>query len=187
MNSTQPRTDRRTFLLSVVALVLVLAPAALIAQPMMGRFHGPDDGPGFMAERALSHLDLTDEQREQLKSVVNGHRDSMRDQMEAMFKARESLNQAIHGDSYDEQAVRKAADAVGRLETDIALSRAQMRQQLKSILTPEQFGQLEGFGMAMRSHAREGMRDRGPRCECGHGFGPGQGRGPGSGWAPPRP
>jgi len=189
MKSAQPRIHFRAFPLFAAALVLVLVPAMLIAQPMMGRPLGPEDAPGFMAARALQHLDLTDTQKDQLKGLVESHRDTMRDRMKAMFEARESLNKAIHAEPYNEQAVRTAAQKVGQLETDMALSRAQMRQQLKSILTPEQFGQLEGFGMAMRSRAREQMRDRGPRCDCGRGFGPGrqQGRGPGFGWTPPRP
>jgi Spy/CpxP family protein refolding chaperone len=158
---------------------------------MGGHGRGVHERRGSCVEWALKQLDLTDQQRDALTGVMNANQEATRNRMKDMIKARQALRDAVRGDTYDEQAIRRAANEVGQIETDMALARAQMRQQLRKILTPEQFGELEGMRKAMRMHKRHGMRGGrhgfgasgpgGPRGVGGHGMGPGPDG------APPRP
>jgi protein CpxP len=87
---------------------------------------------------ALDRLDLTDAQRESIKSVVQSHGDEMKALNDRAFEARRSLELAIVADTLDEGAIRARSADVAAVEADLAVTRARVRDEAFRTLTPEQ-------------------------------------------------
>ena len=114
-------------------------------------------GPGF------GMLDLTDDQKAQLKQIAESHRDEFRAAGEKARAAHEGMRALIESDSIDENAIRAKSQEVAAAEAEIMILNAKVRQQSLQVLTSEQQATLKE------------MRDRRP--------GPG---GPGRGGPRPR-
>src|SRR5687767_13914509 len=83
-----------------------------------GRFGGPGGsfgrgGPGGgmrgILPPMLQRLDLTDAQKERVKTIVESHGDEMKAIGDRAAKARAALEAAITGDTFDEATVRTRA------------------------------------------------------------------------------
>ena len=142
-------------------------------QGMMGRgmmspggpgMRGGPGGPFGMAGLALRELDLTDAQREQVRAIMEAHRDdqtAIRDRMQA---ARKALGDAINADAFDEAAIRAKAAEVGAVETDAALLQARIHGEVIAILTPEQVKKAKELRAEMENRVKDGRgRGRGMR------------------------
>jgi hypothetical protein len=87
-----------------------------------------------------------------------GERESRRDLGERLFEARKSLQDAaLRGE--DESVLRQLAQAVGNVESEIALAEARQFAGIVAILEPEQKSKLEELYAAAESH-REERRER---------------------------
>jgi Spy/CpxP family protein refolding chaperone len=86
----------------------------------------------------LGRLNLTDVQRTQVRSVMERHQEETRAAQTRMHEAREALRKAVETVPLDEGLVRKAADAVGRVEGDLAVVRAHIHSDVYALLTTEQ-------------------------------------------------
>lgn len=156
----------------LLAAVLVLAASAAWAQPRgpHGRFGNPGDTPGFggpgmlrglMAER----LELTDEQRETIQGIIETQRETMRPWHEDMARLGDELEDAIHAEPFDEEAVRALAQQVADVRVEVAVARARVAQEVRSVLTPDQretLGELKAQRQSFRRQAGPG-RGRGWR------------------------
>ncbi len=167
------KTLGRLVLYSLPTLTLVLIPATLSAAP-----HGPGHGPwfgsgaghgpfggGFMAERIAERLDLSEDQREQIRAIHDSYREEAESLMEAMGVAQLVLRGRIHADVFDEAAIREAAAEVAAAEADLAVLRAKIGNDVRQVLTPEQVAEAEllhdrmrGFADGWRGHRRWGQR-----------------------------
>ena len=142
----------RTAIPLALALLFGLAPALCLAGPGGGPPPGPHD-PEMMLERMTEQLGLSDQQSDDLAALFAAHRKAMRSTHEAMRTARESLQNQIHAETFDEAAIRKASGVVAALEADQAVGRAKLFQEIRRILTPEQLQKLE----EIRAERRERM------------------------------
>jgi periplasmic protein CpxP/Spy len=104
-------------------------------QPHFGRMHR---GFGGFDGRALRQLDLTDAQREQVRSIFEQNRDEMRAAGEKLRTARRGLYDATGAGTIDESAIRSAAETLANAEAEAAISRARIHAQVWQVLTPEQ-------------------------------------------------
>ena len=124
---------KRNLLGTALAGSLLLLPLALMAQPRgphgRGGFEG---GPGGM----LRELDLTDAQREQVRSVFEDARAT--GTMQRMMEARKALEDAVESGTTDEGTLRQLAYDLGQVEGDAAIERARIQSRIQEILTPEQ-------------------------------------------------
>ena len=93
---------------------------------------------GAQIVKLLSDLNLTEEQKEQAAGVIAARRDGNRTMIRDLLKARQNLFETIHDGTYDEDAIRSAYQDVSRIEEDLAVRRAKVAAELKSILTDEQ-------------------------------------------------
>ena len=136
--------------------------ATLIAIPVLaqtgppGRRHGPPPGDGPRMERIFERLDLTDEQREQVRGVLDGHSEATAAEREELRTRREALMELVRAPEIDEAAIRAAAGEVAAIKTDLLVARAALHQELRQLLTPEQIEQLE----ELRERRRERMEER---------------------------
>jgi protein CpxP len=126
------------FLAVGTAIALALS-AAVFSQTDARRHHRGHMG-GESGMRLLRELDLTDAQREQIRTLF--------DELEAtgaserVREARESLQQAIESGA-DEAELRSEAARLGEAEGDAAVERARVRTRVQEVLTPEQREELE--------------------------------------------
>jgi len=132
---------RRTVLLGFVALLI---PATLLfAGSRSGAGFGGRHFSGFHGESGILHrvaekLDLSDEQKSGIHDVFKAHRTEMREVMDKVRAARQEQMAAIHGDTFDESAIRAAAAKVAAGEADMAVMRGKIASEIREILTPEQ-------------------------------------------------
>jgi len=114
--------------------------------------HGEGMGPGGHGGpmRMLRELDLSDDQRQQIRALFeevdsNGVPARLR-------QARESLHDAIESGA-DESTLRQQASQLGEVEGDAAVERARVHARIQEILTPEQKKELE----QLKEDAKERM------------------------------
>ena len=100
----------------------------------------------------MQHLDLTEQQRNEVHDAFRSHHELMGPKAEELHEAKDVLAHQIHADVLDEGTIRDAAAAVAVLEADLAVSKAELFQEIKQILTNEQLGQLHAL---LSEHASE--------------------------------
>jgi protein CpxP len=128
---------------ALVAVVMVLALAGMAqAQNRGTRPEGDRPDREEMIDHMVSRLGLDDEQQEQMKQIHLQHRDDSEALKEQMETARERVDELVDAEQFDEAAIRAAADEYGALQTESFVSRAEMQQEVREILTPEQYEEL---------------------------------------------
>jgi protein CpxP len=126
--------------------------------PFMGR-GGPGGPMGMMAP--LGRLNLTDAQRQQVKSIMDSHQDEVKAVGSRAFEARKALDAAVTADTFDESAIRTASANVATVDADMAVLRARIHGEVWQILTPDQQKQAKEFQTRMQQRPeRSGRRAR---------------------------
>lgn len=111
-------------------------------------------------DRLAARLDLSTEQRDKVRAIVDKARPETRALRDKLADSRQQLRTLIRQGNAKESEVRKLAEAQGRLQADMIVQHAKIHNAIDAVLTAEQ---------------REQFRQMGP------GRGPGRG-GPGGGW-----
>lgn len=159
--------------MTAAALGVALAAGAGLAT-VAAREQGPDGQgrPGAMGRRGpggpggpggldlpLRGLDLTETQREQVRTAMDGHKgefDAIRTRMSA---ARTALRAAVTADTFNEGAVREKSVEVAAVEADAAVLRARVHSEVWALLTPEQQQKARQL-QAEQAQRRTQMRER---------------------------
>lgn len=155
------------------ALLLMLAVVGLSQQG--GRHGGPgrEDGPGRGGFRGgpggpggrdglgplARDLNLTDEQKAQIKKITDGFEESTKALHEQMRALHES--DAPKDGAFDEAAVRTAATARANVQVELEVARARMMSQVFSVLTAEQKAQLAAKRQEFEQKRQEREAERG--------------------------
>jgi periplasmic protein CpxP/Spy len=144
---------------------------------MMGRGMMGPGGPGMRGGRgggpfglfgpALRGLDLTDAQREQVRAIMESHKEDQKAIAERMIAARKALHEAIAADALDEAAVRSKAAEVGAVEADAAVLQAKIHAEVFAILTPEQAKKAKELRGQMENRMKEGRGRMRPHAAPG--------------------
>jgi Spy/CpxP family protein refolding chaperone len=126
---------------ALVAAVLLIGTVAEVAaqdgrgRPGFARGGGPGGlglfGPGGAG---LDGANLTDAQKDQVKSIVDAHRDEMRALLDRQAQARRALTASADSGQVNEAA----ATDVGTASAALALAEARLRAEVLQLLTPEQ-------------------------------------------------
>jgi protein CpxP len=140
--------------------------AGMMGQGMMGpggpgMRGGPGGGPGGMFGPELRALDLTDAQRQQVRTIMESHRDEQKAIGDRMQAARKALQAAVTADAVDEGVIRAAAVELGAVEGDAAVLHAKIRAEVFTILTPEQVKKAKELRAEMESRMKEGRGGQG--------------------------
>jgi periplasmic protein CpxP/Spy len=137
---------QRGLVAAIFAAVLVTGIAvSVVAQPQRGpggppqgmRRGGPD-GPGGIGLPGLRQLELSDAQKEQIKTITQSHRDEMRQIAERTREAQRGMDVAAEGTSVDESSIRASSTALAAALADGAILRAKINAEIFGILTPDQ-------------------------------------------------
>ena len=174
-----------------VALVAGLTVVALGAQqqgPPPGRgpgFHGGPGGPGGPGfgmmggpggrggrgmMMGLRELNLTEEQKAQVKAVMDKHQADRKALGEKGRPLHEALQDAITADTFNADDIRAKALAAAAVQADEAVLRAQIHAEVFALLTPDQQAKAKQLKADAKARAGQGrgMMGRGGR-------GPGRG------------
>jgi protein CpxP len=137
----------------------------------VGKHHGRR-GFGRMAERQmLRQIDLSDQQRGQIKEILKAEREGMKEQRQALAERRRALHEAVRSGA-EEWELREKANDLGLATGDLAVKLAAVHGQIEAILTDEQ---RQSLG-ELRTKMQERMKERRGRMhermqERGEGFG----------------
>ena len=136
------------------------------AQQQQQRRRGPG-GPGMDGPRGMRGgagmefrgLDLTDDQRAQLRKIREARQNEFKAAGEKLRAAREGMRQLMQSDTINEQAIRARSAEVAAAEADVAILNARVRQESLQILTSEQQQKLK----ELRDSRGSQMKQRRPR------------------------
>ena len=98
-------------------------------------------GPGMGLP--FRELDLSDDQKAQLKSIAESHRDEFRAAGEKARAAHDGMQALIDADQIDEAAIRAKSAEVAAAEADVMILNAKVRKESMQVLTSEQLAKLK--------------------------------------------
>lgn len=97
----------------------------------------------WFGRRLASELELTDEQRDQVRETMREIGDRRRDSRRQVADARRSFRRAAQDRERSVEEIQALGEALGRAQADQVLQRRSERERIASILTEEQREQLE--------------------------------------------
>ena len=154
---------RRTRLIAVGAVALLIAAGSAVAMAQGPGPRGPRGGPGFGGGFPLRELSLTEAQRTQVQQLMQKHREGTRALMERGQKARQEQRQAVEAIPTNESAIRAAAASVAEVEADLAVQQAQLQNEIFNVLTPEQQQRLQKVRADREARMKERAQQRSQR------------------------
>jgi Spy/CpxP family protein refolding chaperone len=92
-----------------------------------------------------SDLDLTSEQKDQIKEILQSHRTEIAAAIKPVVEKRRALGDTVMADPIDEQAIRTAAGNLSNSIGDAAVLAAKVRTEVSKVLTPEQRATVAAF------------------------------------------
>ena len=132
--------------------------------PFAERRGGPGGPMGALGPMLAGHLNLTDAQKDQLKGIMDSHREESKGLGDRAMKARQALRAAVTADTVDEGLIRTRAAELANIESDLAVAQARIHAEVFRILTPEQQAQAREAQshMQQRQSQRGGQRSQRP-------------------------
>ena len=129
----------------IAALLLAMAVVAFSQEgrPPGGGFRGgpggpPRDGLGPIAR----DLNLTDDQKAQIKKITTSFEESTKALREQLRSLHEGQADPLKDGTFDEAAVRASAQARANVQVELEVAHAKMMSQIFAVLTSEQKAQL---------------------------------------------
>lgn len=104
----------------------------------------------------LQRLDLTGDQRDRVRQIMDSHRDEQKTLGDRTIKANDALQDAML--TFDESAVRARAAEVAAVDADRAVAETRIASEIYQILTAEQQQKLKTLRTEMKER-REKMRE----------------------------
>jgi len=140
----------------LIAAGVLAAGVAMAGQRSMDRVHGWHGGSMMPL---LSQLNLSEDQKAQVKAIFDEEHTKIAPLAETSMKAHRALGGAIHAPTFDESAVRSAAAQAAVVESDLAVERARLASRIRGVLSPDQQKQMD----ALRQQSLERMQGRADR------------------------
>lgn len=106
---------------------------------------GNRPGQGRILQRLAQKLNLTDDQKTQIKAILSADKDKLAGLSGQLHEARQNLRTAIHASDANETTVRAASAKVASVEADFAVERMQLYGKIAPILTHEQRRKIADF------------------------------------------
>ncbi len=158
---------------SILFLAIALSAVCTISAQAGPFNRGVFTGFGFDRENAqmreigqagLRHLlnfrketPLTADQKKEVASVLESHRDDIRAQMESSRDARRNMEAAVKEHGPDAPEASQAADQIGQIARDRALLTARILSEVRPLLTPEQLDRIEDAREELQSMVDEAL------------------------------
>lgn len=98
----------------------------------------PEKGGERFLARMTEALNLSAEQQEKIKAIMEDHRNKVAPLRQSLDESRDKLRQMAKADSFDEAAVRSLATSQAGTKTEMIVERTRMQSRIHALLTPEQ-------------------------------------------------
>src|SRR5215207_2897645 len=122
-----------------------------------GRHGGHGGGPGSLLGHISQVLNLTDAQQAQIKQLEDGFKESTKGLHEQLGKAGPGGPfEVLNGGTFDEAAVRAAAQARANLHVELEVAHARFFSQVYAVLTAEQKAKLAELHQQMQERHKQG-------------------------------
>ncbi len=136
----------RTITITMVAIALIAIPTWSIAQHRSGGQggHGPSmrDGAGFGGRMLLGpigdKLELSDEQRQQIETIIETSRESTQTLRDQIKEGNEAYRANHEPGTFDETSAQAFATTQAGLKAELMVSRMKTKADVFNVLTPEQ-------------------------------------------------
>jgi periplasmic protein CpxP/Spy len=125
--------------LAVVGLALVIFQTNAFAG------YGGHGKGGWHLKRMMAAAGLSDEQTAKVKNILTQSRTGLEPALKQLVTERRALRNLIQSEIFDEGAIRNQADKIAKLQSDLAVERAQVYQSVLKVLSPEQIQKLKEF------------------------------------------
>ncbi|MFN8062118.1 MAG: Spy/CpxP family protein refolding chaperone [Vicinamibacterales bacterium] len=126
----------------------------------MGPFGGQGlFGPQMMGPFLAHALDLSDEQRTQVRAIFDRHKDEFKTVGDRMRQALKAQHDAVVADQPDETEIRARGAELGAAGTEVALLASRVHGEVFQILTPEQ----QAKAKKLREEMQQRMEERASR------------------------
>jgi Spy/CpxP family protein refolding chaperone len=139
-----------------VLLTAVLISGSLLAQPPRQPLTQFDWWTGQVTRG--NSLNLSEVQLKQVKDISQAYYATLKDLRDAVTKSESNLNEIYNQDKIDELKAGVAVDQYVNARTSLTRVLAQMSLKMRTVLTPEQWQQLEDI---QSGRAARGGRGRG--------------------------
>lgn len=110
-----------------------------------GSKHMQRHGPGAHFNRLADELELTDEQKAQLKGWHEEKQAQRGDYRDTRRNAHREMRELMNAETIDEAAIRAKALELAEVHADHAVEHARFMQRFRAILTLEQLEKLEAL------------------------------------------
>lgn len=113
----------------------------------------------------LGQLTLSDQQKTQIKEIMQGHQSEAQGFAQRMRTARTALAQSVMNGA-DEATIRQKSTDVAKVEADMAVARAAIHKQVMAVLTSDQ----QAKAKELQDQMLQRMAQVGPRGQKGGQF-----------------
>lgn len=162
--------------ISLAVVLLAIGTLALASVPAVGAKAGWGDGTfagtpmgqlifGRMerAKQLRADLNVTADQRAEIKEVIVAHRREIGTAMKSLRGAKVDLRDLVLTDGSKEADIRAAANALGTEIGNAAVLAAELRDEIAPILTDDQHALIDEFIAANDSEVGQFMKEAGSR------------------------
>ena len=113
--------------------------------------------------RIAQRLNLTDDQKAQIKAILQTEKSTLRDLRTQLRAAHENLQSTIQSTGATETAVRDASARVAAVEANLAVERMKIFSKIAPILTDEQLQELKDLEQRANAFLDQATRHAGER------------------------
>lgn len=103
----------------------------------------------------LRVLNLSPDQRAQLRALREGNKEAAPTAKRRLRQAYRALNEAIHADNVDEREIEARVQEVGMAHVEVERLRAQVELQIRRVLTPDQLSVLRRMRQQKRGERQQ--------------------------------
>ena len=128
-------------------------------QPMHGHGHGYGHGFGMGEHMGFfaKQLNLTDDQKAQMKAVMKKEHPGMRPLFQQQHQIDLQLRQYVEG-NFDQEKVGQLAQQKAQLQAQMTVEETRVHNELYKVLTPEQQSQLKQLESQREARMQERMQ-----------------------------
>ncbi|BCS52022.1 Spy/CpxP family protein refolding chaperone [Geobacter sp. SVR] len=123
-------------LAACAAIVAAIGLSPALSHAYMGN-DGPVPAPHHLKKMARD-LGLSQQQQQQIKDIFSKERPQMGPLAKQLRTERGTMRSLIHGETFDEAAIRAQSAKVAAIQADLAVERARIAQEIRKVLTPDQ-------------------------------------------------
>ena len=132
---------RNLIIASILASGIGLAGVAHACGGPGGHFRDGHKGDRMM--HVMKKLDLTDEQKQAVRSIKDESQEQMASKRDEMSDIRKALHEQQSAETYDAAKVRELADARANIMSDMTVQKVETMNRIRKQLTAEQREKLD--------------------------------------------